>query len=188
MFSYMRTVVNGHLLPTSGLGKSSSGLRALPAGCYDSIQRAAHCAQKMTEGPRSRYELDELDQGTIRPGGLRGDATVAAALGTAAAGLADDLDPRRDTATGSRCTSRFPALSRTGFAGSQVAIGRGQMPGVCRASEARSRGAGAPDLYSRKDRGDGMAISTGKPNPWMPQYSNLHGLFIDTRERMTFWP
>jgi hypothetical protein len=47
---------------------------------------------------------------------------------------------------------------------------------------------GTPDLYSREDRGDGMAISTGKPNPWMPQYSNLHGLFIDTKERITFWP
>jgi hypothetical protein len=47
---------------------------------------------------------------------------------------------------------------------------------------------GTPDFYSRKDRGDGMAISTGKPNPWKPEYSNLHGLFIDTREKTTFWP
>jgi hypothetical protein len=47
---------------------------------------------------------------------------------------------------------------------------------------------GTPDIYSRKDRGDAMAISTGEPIPAAPQRSRLHGLFIDTKERMTFWP
>lgn len=47
---------------------------------------------------------------------------------------------------------------------------------------------GTVDIYSRRDRGNGVAISTGKWNPWMPQHSNLHGLFIDTSEKFTFWP
>lgn len=42
---------------------------------------------------------------------------------------------------------------------------------------------GTADFYSRSDRADGMAIYTGKANPWRPEYSNLHGLFIDTKER-----
>jgi hypothetical protein len=28
-----------------------------------------------------------------------------------------------------------------------------------------------------------MTITTGKANPWKPEYSNLHGLFIDTKGR-----
>lgn len=47
---------------------------------------------------------------------------------------------------------------------------------------------GTVDIYSRKDRGDGMAISTGRANPRVPQDSRLHGLFIDSKEKMTFWP
>ncbi|NOG53677.1 MAG: hypothetical protein HND57_05020 [Planctomycetes bacterium] len=45
---------------------------------------------------------------------------------------------------------------------------------------------GTPDMYSRSDRSDGMVISTGSATPKKPENSGLHGLFIDTAERVTF--
>jgi len=33
-----------------------------------------------------------------------------------------------------------------------------------------------------------MSIPTRKTSPWKPEYSNLHGLFIDTKEKVTLWP
>lgn len=45
---------------------------------------------------------------------------------------------------------------------------------------------GTEDFYST-GRPNGATISTGKLNEERPENSSLHGLFIDTPEKMTFW-
>jgi len=49
---------------------------------------------------------------------------------------------------------------------------------------------GTPDYYSMPlpFRGDGMVRSTGASASERPEQSNLRGLFIDTKEKVTLWP
>lgn len=48
---------------------------------------------------------------------------------------------------------------------------------------------GTPDFYSGVvGRGDGMVKSTGSIHSTHPEWSTFHGLFIDTPEKISFWP
>lgn len=43
---------------------------------------------------------------------------------------------------------------------------------------------GTSDFYSQRDRGDGMTKATGARNAASPELSTLHGLFIDSKEKL----
>ena len=47
---------------------------------------------------------------------------------------------------------------------------------------------GTSDFYSQPGRGDGIAKAAGTSNSKDPAMSTLHGLFIDTKARITLWP